>query len=261
MVIGIILGALASIGLSLGIELNNLFNLMKKIADNGYVLDIKNFNEFKNANESKLMDKFFWSYVPGINILNTIRRNNKYKKITNENILELCNHICFRKMNEKETEMYLDMPYGIIALAIPFMTDKYESTFNGRYTELNENNDYFVDFDLDSKTGEVTIKNMNIQRCTLSLNEIKENIRKTFLLQEKNQSDKHNMNLRNVIVSKKEETKKEEKPYYVANYEIKYGDKKIVRDLTPKGFDEVSTLISEDLEILQESDGPKLRLK
>lgn len=263
MILGIILGSIVSIGLSIGIELKNLCGVFKKIADNGYVLDIEKFDEFMKNNNTKLMDKFFWNYVPGINILNVIRRDYKYKSITDENISELCNHVCFRKMSLKELEMYLENPYGIIGLCIPFITDKIESTFNGRYTELNENNDYFVDFDLDSKTGKVTIKNMNIKKCSLSVNEIEENIRKTFLLQEKNQPDKHNMDLRNVTIvsEKKEEVKKETKPYYVASYDIKKGDMKIHRDLTPRGFDEVSNLMHQDLEILEENDGPKLILK
>ena len=41
---------------------------------------------------------------------------------------------------------------------------------------------------------------MNIQRCNLSVNQIKDNIRNTFLSQHDSIEDKHNMDLRNISV-------------------------------------------------------------
>lgn len=264
MIIGVILTEIVTVCLSIGIEFKNLFSLFNKIADNGYTLDLKKFEEFTKENQTRLMDKFFWNFVPVINILNTLRRDRKYKAVDENNLSELCNHVCFRKMTDEEKKMYLDMPNGLFAIFVPLISDKLESTFSGKYTEINEENDYFVEFNLDSKTGEVTFKNMNIQRCNLSVNQIKDNIRNTFLSQHDSIEDKHNMDLRNISVKDTEPKAKNQKnseKQYVANYEIKYGDTKISRKLTPTGYDQMSRLISEDLELLEKEEGPKLRLK
>lgn len=264
MIIGIILGSIVSIGLSIGIEIKNLCGVFKKIADNGYVLDLDKFEEFKSINNPNLMDKFFWNYVPVINLLNALRKTNKFSNITDENVVELCNHVCFRKMNDEERSMYFENPYGIIALCLPIITDRNNSIHNGIYIEQNDSNDYSVEFDLNSKTGEVTLKSLNIKKCILSLNDVEQNIRDTYLAQSESQSDKHNLELRNVTVdsSKANEVKKEStSPYYVANYEIRKGNATISRKLTQQGFDNVSRLMREDLELLEENDGPKLRLR
>ena len=77
MIMGLILTEIVTVVLSIGIECKNLFGLFKKIADNGYVLDIDKFQEFKSNNKTNLIDKFFWNYVPVINVLNALRRNEK----------------------------------------------------------------------------------------------------------------------------------------------------------------------------------------
>ena len=125
----IILFIIMSILISLGIETVNELSIFKEIASLGYKLDLNKIDKYIDIKDNNRW--LFMLMIPGLNIVESIKRLNKYSKYKTEIHKIIDDTDLFIKLDDEVYDDFLDNPKSINAFNILF-----------DYNSLNSSDDY-----------------------------------------------------------------------------------------------------------------------
>lgn len=124
----VVLFAILSIMLSLGIETINELSMFKEVANLGYKVDLSKVDKYIDKKDT--LKWFVMLFIPGLNVIFSIKRLKKYDEFKSRLKYDIENMDIFIKMNSEEYEKYLDNPKSINAFNISF---DYDITNNSDY--------------------------------------------------------------------------------------------------------------------------------
>lgn len=121
----ILLILLSTIILSFSLEILNEMTIFKEIANRGYKIDMNKASKY--ANKKQKQNYLLKLLVPGVNIVEAIKRINKYEKAKTELLANLDKIDLFVKMTDEEYQQYIDRPKATTALNLAIaLEDKKE---------------------------------------------------------------------------------------------------------------------------------------
>ena len=112
----IILFIIMSILISLGIETVNELSIFKEIASLGYKLDLNKIDKYIDKKDNNRW--LFMLMIPGLNIVESIKRLNKYSKYKTEIHKIIDDTDLFIKLDDEVYDDFLDNPKSINAFNI-----------------------------------------------------------------------------------------------------------------------------------------------
>ncbi|MBQ3021116.1 MAG: hypothetical protein IJD92_02690 [Bacilli bacterium] len=153
-------------------------NLLKDLADNGYILNIERLSNLNILNEKQITTTKFIDLIPIYNMLNTMKLMYEYK-YNNQNILDTLDiYNLVIELNEEDKNTYKLKPTGFIALLLTIknMTEKNTITTINFKEEKSK-----IDFLYNEETDEIKIIKIKGPLKHKTNEELEEKIRKSLI--------------------------------------------------------------------------------